>query len=709
MKSRDLNYTRNFGIAAHIDAGKTTLTERILFYSGKTHKIGETHIGNTEMDHLALERERGITITAAATKTEWKLNSKNFTFNIIDTPGHVDFTVEVERSMRVLDGLVVLFDAVQGVEPQSETVWRQADKYAVPRLAFVNKMDRVGADFESVLEQIGEKLDAKALAVQWPIGEEETFVGVIDLLEMKALYWENEEDEHAFEVKEIPPELLEEAEEKRELLLEILAEHDDAFMNKYLENSDNIQVEEIQALLRKTTLSRALIPVFCGSAYKNKAVQPILDAVCLYLPSPLDIGVTKGIHPKTNKEELRAPNAKEPFSALAFKITRSGHSKLAFLRVYSGSVQNGTAILNPRTGKKERLNRLYQIHADKKIAVNHVEAGDIVAAVGLQETVTGDTLCVSNAPILLESMTFPEPVVGVAIEPQSQGDSDALEEALGFLAEEDPTFQIKYNEETAQTILRGMGELHLEIIVARLQDDYKIKCYQGKPQVSYKEKLTKTLRHRQQFHRTENGPQLYAEIEFEIGPSDNTFLESPEYLSGKTKLQFINETTKAVIPQAFIPNIQFGFEQMMENGILAGYPFQSMKVRLINAVTTNESNELAFEIAARMGFRAMAPLAKPVLMEPIMKIEVTTPHENTGNIMSDLNRRRGMPKGQTAKGTQIGIQAEAPLAELFGYVVHLRSMTAGRANASLEFSHYAQAPDDITKREMDLFNGVILR
>lgn len=706
MKTNDLSLTRNIGIAAHIDAGKTTTTERILYYTGITHKIGEVHTGNTEMDHMQMERERGITITAAATKTLWTYNNQKITLNIIDTPGHVDFTVEVERSLRVLDGMIALFDAKGGVEPQSETVWRQANRYSVPRIAFVNKMDRQGADFEDVVAQIRERFQANAYPIQWPIGEEEEFSGVIDLLQMKALIWDDDEGK-SYHTEAIPDDLQEEASAARDALMEALAELDDDLLDKYFSDPESISIEELKAVIRKSTISLDFVPVMCGSAYKNKGIQPLLDAVCAYLPSPLDIGGVTGENPYTQKNETREPSAEEPFSALAFKIVLDDHAKLVFIRVYSGVLQEGKAILNNRTNKKERLSRLYQVHADKKKAISKVEAGDIVAVVGLRDIRTGDTLTDVKNPILLAPIVFPEPVIGIAIEPRTQQGLEKLSSSLDKLAEEDPTFKVTFNEETAQTIISGMGELHLEVILSKLKEEHRVEVNQGAPQVNYKERLTATYRHRETLDLRAGGGHLFAELDFEIGPADEVFLKSDEYKTGKTKLQFVNICPKEKIPNQFISFIKKGFEQMMFNGILAGNEIQHMKVKLIDGKhDPDNAQAAAFEVCARNGFRAAAKEAGAVLLEPYMKLVIVSPEEHVGTIMSDLNRRRGLPKSQELRSGATHINADSPLSELFGYVSDLRTLTAGRASATMEFSHYAIVPENLAKVIVDKYTGV---
>ncbi len=706
MKKKALQFTRNIGIAAHIDAGKTTTTERILYYTGRTHRMGEVHDGAATMDHLTEEKERGITITAAATRTEWKLDNQAYDFNIIDTPGHVDFTVEVERSLRVLDGMIALFCARGGVEPQSETVWRQADRYKVPRIGFVNKMDRQGADFLEVVKQVKERLDATPVPMQIPIGEEEDFVGIVDLITMKGIGWD-EEDGSTFKEIPIPDDVLEEATKYREKLLESAAELDDVLMEKYFENPASISEEEIHQVIQKATQELKIIPMFCGSAYKNKGVQPLLDAVCRYLPSPEDVEAISGEHPHTKKQESREADADAPFAALAFKVVHSKHGNLIFIRVYSGVLEENSTFLNVRTGKRERVHRLFQMHADKQNPVKQVEAGDIAAVVGARDLRTGDTLCDQKHPIILENITFPEPVVGVAIEPRTQGDLDNMEEALGFLMEEDPTFHVAVNEDTGQTIVRGMGELHLEIVLNKLNNEYKVAVNQGAPQVTYKERFTKTIRHKQILNRQQEGVGQVAELDFEIGPTDADFLKSEAYISGKTRLQFSVEAPSDAIPDAYVPAIQKAFSDMMDYGTLAGYPVEGMKVTLIHGfVQAGDAPELAFELCARKGFREAAPKTAPLLLEPFMLIKITTPEDYAGGIMSDLNRRRGLPKGQYTRPNGMGINAEAPLSELFGYVNNLRALSTGRASASMEFSHYAATPSNIQAAVVKKVRGI---
>ncbi len=708
--ARDLKYTRNIGIAAHIDAGKTTTTERILYYTGISHKIGEVHDGAATMDWMEQERERGITITSAATKTSWKWKGEEYTINIIDTPGHVDFTVEVERSLRVLDGVVALFCAVSGVEPQSETVWRQADRYRVPRIGFVNKMDRSGADFFAVVEDVREKLGANAVPLQVPIGAEERFRGVVDLITNEAIIWNEHDMGMTYEVIPIPEDLQDTVTEYREKLLESVAEYDESLMEKYFEDPDSITADEIRAAIRAAVIDMSITPIMCGSAFKNKGVQAVLDAVCAFMPSPVDIDAIEGVNPKTGETEVRKPDVKDPFAALVFKIATDPYvGRLAFMRVYSGALSEGSYVLNTRSGKKERVSRLYQMHSNKQNPIKVVEAGDIAAAVGMKDLRTGDTICDADHPIVFESMTFPDPVIGVAIEPKTQKDVDKLGMALAKLAEEDPTFKVRFDEETNQTIISGMGELHLEIIVDRLKREFKVECNQGRPQVNYKEALTVSVEHHERLKKQTGGSGLFADMQFELGPADPEFLESEEFKSGKERLQFVDEIRGGAIPRELIGPTRKGFESMMDNGILAGYGIESMKVRLFDGATHPvDSKPIAFELCAKEGFKAAAPKCKPVLLEPIMKLEVVTPEEFVGNIIGDLNRRRGMLKGQEPRtGGAIAIQAEVPLAEMFGYVTDLRTISSGRASSTMEFSHYAEAPANIAKEVIEKARGEV--
>ena len=697
--SNDLKFTRNIGIAAHIDAGKTTTTERILYYTGLTHKIGEVHDGAATMDHMEQEQERGITITSAATKTEWKWKEDIFAINIIDTPGHVDFTVEVERSLRVLDGVVALFCAVSGVEPQSETVWRQANKYKVPRIGFVNKMDRAGADFFEVCKQVKEVLGANPVPLVVPIGAEHTFRGVVDLIHNKAIVWHDDTQGMTFDEIEIPAELQDTVDEYREKLVEAVAEYDEDLLEKYFEDPESITVEEMQAAIRAATIDMSIIPMMCGSAFKNKGVQHMLDGVCTYLPSPLDIDAIEGINPDTDEPESRKPNASEPFSALAFKIATDPFvGRLAYFRVYSGTLNAGSYILNTRSGKKERISRIYQMHANSRQPMDSVQAGDIAAAVGMKDLKTGDTLCDLKSPIILESMTFPEPVISVAVEPKTQKDLDKMGMSLAKLIEEDPTLRVRTDEETGQTVLSGMGELHLEIIVDRLRREFKVEVNQGEPQVNYKEALTRKVEHREKLKKQSGGSGLFADMEFELGPASEEFLESEDYKNGKTQLEFVWSIVGGSIDKNYVKPIQDGFKAMMSDGILAGYNIDSMRVKVYDgSMHAVDSKPIAFELCAKEGFRAAAKRAKPVLLEPIMKMEVITPDEYMGGIIGDLNRRRGLMKGQEPKNAAVVIKVDVPLSEMFGYVTHLRTISSGRASSSMEFSHYAPAPKNVAE------------
>ncbi len=710
MAQKDLKFTRNIGIAAHIDAGKTTTTERVLYYTGISHKIGEVHDGAATMDWMEQEQERGITITSAATKTSWNWKDQQYTVNIIDTPGHVDFTVEVERSLRVLDGVVALFCAVSGVEPQSETVWRQANRYKVPRLGFVNKMDRSGADFFHVVNDVREKLGANAVPLQVPIGSEERFKGVVDLITGEARIWNEHDMGMTYEVVDIPEDLQETVDTYREQLLEAVAEYDDSLLEKYFEDPESISADEIRAAIRQAVINMKIVPMMCGSAFKNKGVQAVLDAVCAFLPAPVDVEAITGINPDTEQEEKRRPSVEEPFAALAFKIATDPYvGRLAFFRAYSGRLEAGSYVLNTRTGNKERISRLYQMHSNKQNPIDLVEAGDIAAAVGFKDLRTGDTICDEKHPIVLESMTFPDPVISVAVEPKSQKDLDKLGMALAKLAEEDPTFRVRYDEDTNQTVISGMGELHLEIIVDRLRREFKVECNQGEPQVNYKEALTQTVDHRERLKKQTGGSGLFADMQFELGPADEEFLESEEYKEGKTKLQFVWDITGGSIDKNYQKPIRDGFTAMMDSGILANYSIDSMKVRVYDgSMHPVDSKPIAFELCAKEGFRTAAPKAKPVLMEPIMKLEVVTPEEYVGPVIGDLNRRRGLPKGQVPRsGGAVAIQAEVPLSEMFGYVTALRTNTSGRASSTMEFSHYEKAPDSIAKEIIEKAKGEV--
>ncbi len=706
----DLRFTRNIGIAAHIDAGKTTFTERTLFYTGVTHKIGEVHEGAATMDWMEQEQERGITITSAATKCAWTVDGQKYDMNIIDTPGHVDFTVEVNRSLRVLDGLVFLFSAVDGVEPQSETNWRLADNYKVPRIGFVNKMDRAGSDFMMVVKDMKAKLGANAIPLQVPIGSEHNFKGVVDLVMNKAIIWNDTDQGMTYDEIPIPDDLKETVHEQRQALIEEIAGYDDKLLEKFFDDPDSITIEEMRAAVRAAVCDLKMTPVMCGSAFKNKGVQACLDAVCYFLPSPIDVDDVTGIDPKTEKEVTRKPNTSEPFTALAFKIATDPFvGRLCFIRVYSGKLDAGSYVLNTRSGEKERISRLYQMHANKQNPIDAVEAGDIAAAVGFKDIRTGDTLCDVAHPIVLESMNFPEPVIGLAVEPKTQKDLDKLGMALNKLAEEDPTFRVRYDDETNQTVISGMGELHLEIIVDRLRREFKVECNQGAPQVNYKEALTKTTTHRERLKKQTGGSGLFADMEFELGPADEDFLQSDDFKSGKKKLQFVWAIVGGAIDKNYQKPIADGFTQMMNNGILAGYNIDSMKVRVLDgSMHAVDSKPIAFELCAKEGFRAAAPATKPQIMEPMMKLEVITPEEYVGPVIGDLNRRRGMPKGQeTRMGGAVAIQAEVPLAEMFGYVTSLRTLTSGRASSTMEFSHYAPPPESVSKAVIEKARGAV--
>jgi elongation factor G len=691
--ARDLKFTRNIGIAAHIDAGKTTTTERILYYAGVSHKIGEVHDGAATMDWMEQEQERGITITSAATTVDWTYRDEKYHINIIDTPGHVDFTVEVNRSLRVLDGLVFLFSAVDGVEPQSETNWRLANNYNVARLGFVNKMDRSGADFLNVCTQVKEMLGSYAVPLQLPIGAEDDFRGVVDLVNFRGIVWNESDKGMTFEVVPIPEDMMDEATEWREKLLEAVAEFDDTLMEKYFEDPESITEAEILEALRKATISMKIVPMLCGSSFKNKGVQTMLDYVMALLPSPLDKESIKGINPNTGEEISRKPSSSEPFSALAFKIATDPYvGRLCFVRSYSGVLESGSYILNNRSGNKERISRIFQMHANKQNQIERLEAGDIGAVVGFKDIKTGDTLSDEKNPIVLESMVFPEPVIGYAIEPKKTADQDNFSKAIGKLIEEDPTLKVESNEETGQTIIRGMGELHLEIIIDRMRREFKVEVNQGAPQVAYKEKLTKSVEHREVYKKQSGGRGKFADIVFELGPRDQE-----EDGSIKPGLQFVNGIVGGVIPKEFIQPVQKGFDESLKNGPLAGFPLESMKVRLFHGSYHDvDSDSLSFEMAARLGFREAARQAGPKLLEPIMAVEVLTPEEYTGPITGDLNRRRGVMKGMDTKAGSQVIKADVPLSELFGYVTDLRTMSSGRATANLTFAHYEVVPQNIS-------------
>jgi elongation factor G len=690
----DLKHTRNIGIMAHIDAGKTTTTERILYYTGITHKMGEVHEGAATMDWMVQEQERGITITSAATTTYWNYDKDKYKINIIDTPGHVDFTVEVERSLRVLDGAVALFCAVGGVEPQSETVWRQANKYKVPRIGFVNKMDRAGADFISVIHQIKERLGAKPVPLQLPIGSEEMFKGVVDLISNKALIWDEETKGMTFTEIPVPVDMKADVMHWRAQLVESVAEFDDHLMEKFFENPDSITVEELRNAIRKATVAMKITPILCGSAFKNKGVQTMLDAVIQYLPAPSDVDAVVGTNPETGNEETRKPDPNDKFAAIAFKImTDPFVGRLAFFRVYSGKLDAGSYVLNTRTMKNERISRIIRMHANKQNPIDSIEAGDLSAAVGFKDIKTGDTLCDPDNPIVLETMSFPKPVIGLAVEPKTQADVDKLGMALAKLAEEDPTFRVNTDHETGQTIISGMGELHLEIIVDRLRREFKVECNQGAPQVSYKETLTAIIKHREVYKKQTGGRGKFADIQFEIGPADPDWIEKHH-----TGIQFVNEVTGGNIPREFIPAVEKGFTQAMTTGVLAGYPIDTLKVVLFDgSYHSVDSDSLSFELCAKVGFREAAPKAKPVLLEPVMKVEVVTPDIYMGDVMGDLNKRRGHLEGMdTRAGAQV-IKAKVPLSQMFGYVTMLRTITSGRASSTMEFSHYAEVPRSLAE------------
>jgi len=707
---KDLNYLRNIGIMAHIDAGKTTTTERVLYYTGISHKIGEVHDGAATMDWMDQEQERGITITSAATTTFWKYptkqgklldNTTDYRINIIDTPGHVDFTVEVERSLRVLDGAVALFCAVSGVEPQSETVWRQADKYNVPRICFVNKMDRAGADFLNVVKEIEEKLNAKPVPLQIPIGAEENFKGVVDLISKEAIVWNESDLGMTYEVIDIPEDLKDTVDEWRQNLVESVAEYDDNLLEKFFEDPDSITKEEMMSAIRKAVIDMSFSPVMCGSAFKNKGVQALLDAVCAYLPSPLDLPPISGTNPDNDQEVTRNSNNHEPFAALAFKIATDPFvGRLCFFRVYSGKLNAGSYIFNNRNGKKERISRLMQMHSNKQNPIDFVEAGDICAGVGFKDIKTGDTLSDEKSKIILESMSFPDPVIGYAIEPKQQADVDKLGMAVSKLVEEDPTLRVQTDQETSQTILKGMGELHLEIIIERLKREFKVEINQGAPQVAYKESIQTSTTHQEIYKKQSGGRGKFADIVFEIGPKDEDFEGDG--------LQFVNQIVGGKIPREFIPAVEKGFKNAMENGPLAGFPVQTMKVRLYDGSFHDvDSDSLSFELAAGIAFKASAKKANPVLLEPIMSVEVTTPDEFTGGVTGDLNKRRGIMKGMDMKGNSQIIKADVPLSELFGYVTDLRTLSSGRASASLTFSHYSNVPKNIADDIITKNNGEI--
>ncbi|MDF1559465.1 MAG: elongation factor G [Bacteroidales bacterium] len=696
--SNDLKHTRNIGIMAHIDAGKTTTSERILYYTGRVHRIGEVDDGNATMDWMVQEQERGITITSAATTTFWKYRDQLYKINLIDTPGHVDFTVEVERALRVLDGAVAVFCAVGGVEPQSETVWRQANKYNVPRIAFVNKMDRAGADFHGVVQQMIDKLGAHPVPVQIPIGAEENFEGLIDLIEMQAIIFEDGVDPLTnFTIQPIPEEMAEEAEEWRMKLVEACAEMDDSILERYLEDHHSITSEELMTVLRRETVEGVIVPVFCGAAFKNKGVQRLLNGVVAYLPSPVDVGATKGKDPRDDREIILEPRADEPFSALAFKIATDPYvGRLVFMRVYSGTINAGDTVLNVRTGKRERINRLFQMHANKQNPVPSVSAGDICAGVGFKDLQTGDTLCAIHKPVLLESMEFPEPVIWIAVEPRTQADMDRLGQALGKLAEEDPTFKVKTDPDSGQTIISGMGELHLEILVDRLRREFKVECNQGRPQVAYKEAITKAYTHRELFRKQTGGKGKFADITVELMPAEDSV----------PGLTFVNEIRGGNVPKEFIPSVEKGFREAMLNGPLAGFPLDSLKVILKDgSYHPVDSDSLSFEIAARQAFRHAASKCSPVLLEPVMNAEVVTPEEFVGDVVGDFNKRRSKVEGMESKAGARVIKAKVPLAENFGYVTVLRTLTSGRATSTMEFSHFEEVPAELAKKIIEVTTG----
>ena len=699
MANRDLHLTRNIGIMAHIDAGKTTTSERILFYTGKTHKIGEVHDGAATMDWMAQEQERGITITSAATTCNWNYDGKSFKINLIDTPGHVDFTAEVERSLRVLDGAVATYSAADGVQPQSETVWRQADKYNVPRIGYVNKMDRSGADFFETVQQMKDILGANPCPVQIPIGAEENFKGVIDLIKMKAILWHDETMGAEYSIEDIPADLLDEAKEWHDKMVENAANFDDALMEKYLEGVEPTE-EELIAAIRKATIAMELTPMVLGSSYKNKGVQPLLDYVCAFLPSPLDTVAIVGVNPNTDQEEERKPSEDAPTSALAFKIaTDPFMGRLVFFRVYSGKVEAGSYVYNARSGKKERISRLFQMNSNKEIPMESIDAGDIGAGVGFKDIRTGDTLCDENAPIVLESMTFPDTVISIAVEPKSQADIAKLDNGLAKLAEEDPTFTVRTDEQSGQTIISGMGELHLDIIIDRLKREFKVECNQGKPQVNYKEAITKDVTLREVYKKQSGGRGKFADIIVTVGPKDEDYKEG--------NFQFINEVKGGNVPKEFIPSVQKGFESAMKNGVLGGYPMENLKVTLTDgSFHPVDSDQLSFELAAINAYRNACPKAGPVLMEPIMKVEVVTPEENMGDVIGDLNKRRGQVEGmdEARSGARI-VKAQVPLAEMFGYVTALRTITSGRATSSMEYDHHAPLSSSIAKAVLEEVKG----
>ncbi len=699
MANRDLHLTRNIGIMAHIDAGKTTTSERILFYTGKTHKIGEVHDGAATMDWMAQEQERGITITSAATTCNWNYEGKTYKINLIDTPGHVDFTAEVERSLRVLDGAIATYSAADGVQPQSETVWRQADKYNVPRIGYVNKMDRSGADFYETVQQMKDILGANPCPIQIPIGAEENFKGVVDLIKMKAILWHDETMGAEYDIEDIPADLVDEANEWHDKMVENAANFDDEVMELYLDGKD-IPEEKLIAAIRKGTIAMEITPMLLGSSYKNKGVQPLLDYTCAFLPSPLDTEAVMGVNPDTEEEEGRKPSETEPTSALAFKIaTDPFMGRLVFFRVYSGKVTAGSYVYNPRSGKKERISRLFQMNSNKEIPMESIDAGDIGAGVGFKDIRTGDTLCDENKPIVLESMTFPDTVISIAVEPKSQADIAKLDNGLAKLAEEDPTFTVRTDEQSGQTIISGMGELHLDIIIDRLKREFKVECNQGKPQVNYKEAIIGTAQSRETYKKQSGGRGKFACIDVTIGPKDEDYTEGD--------LQFINEVKGGNVPKEFIPSVEKGFKDCLKSGVLGGFPMVGMKVTLTDgSFHPVDSDQLSFELVAHQAFKVLCPKAKPVLMEPIMKVEVVTPEENMGDVIGDLNKRRGMVQGmeEARSGARI-VKAMVPLAEMFGYVTALRTITSGRATSSMEYDHHEPLSSSIAKTVLEEFKG----
>jgi len=699
MAKRDLKYTRNIGIMAHVDAGKTTTTERILYYTGISHKIGEVHDGAATMDWMEQEQERGITITSAATTCFWNYEDKEYRMNIIDTPGHVDFTVEVERSLRVLDGAVALFCASSGVEPQSETVWRQADKYGVPRICFVNKMDRMGADFFKTLTEIKERLGGNPVPLQVPIGAEDDFIGVVDLITGKGITWSEADLGMSYEEIEVPSDLEETVQEYRDALIEAVAESDDVLMEKFFDDPESITPEEIMNAIRVSTINMSIQPVMCGSAFKNKGVQTMLDAVMAFMPSPLDIEGIEGVNPDTDEPEIRKPSNDEPLAALAFKIATDPFvGRLCFVRCYSGKIDAGSYVFNTRSGKKERISRLFQMHSNKQNAIDVLEAGDIGAAVGFKDIRTGDTLCGEKNKIVLESMEFPDPVIGIAIEPKTQADMDKLGIGLNKLSEEDPTFQVKTDEDSGQTIISGMGELHLEILVERLKREFKVEVSEGAPQVAYKENITTEVDHREVYKKQTGGRGKFADIVVKISPQTD---------EEKKGLEFVNSIKGGNIPREFIPSVQKGFEMSMKNGVLAGFPIDSMKVELLDgSFHAVDSDALSFELCAKLAYKNALKQASPKLLEPIMSLEVVTPEENMGDVVADLNRRRGMMKGMDDRNGAKVVKADVPLSQMFGYVTTLRTISSGRASSTMEFSHYSEAPKNIAEEVVAKIKGV---